>query len=149
MPYYQNYQSISDCHEFWFKRFIICLHLMTHMWVLLLHILIHVFQLPANWLDVFLYNKLYPLQNDANKCIIWIIILFSVSAVWLAIHELSPPTNFPQCPMKPTTNSLKSIITDQSIWSFAPDSINITTLPKIETKNSMPTDTKVCSTFKT
>ena len=29
----------------------------------LLCVLIHVFQLPANWLDVFLYNELYPPQN--------------------------------------------------------------------------------------
>ena len=40
------------------------------MWVQLLWVLMHVFQLPANWLDVFLYNELYPLQNDTNKYII-------------------------------------------------------------------------------
>ena len=32
-----------------------------------LHILIHVFQLPANWLNVFMYNELYPPRNDTNK----------------------------------------------------------------------------------
>ena len=40
------------------------------MWVQLLRVLMHVFQLPANWLDVLLYNELYPLRNDTNKYII-------------------------------------------------------------------------------
>ena len=41
-------ECISDRREFWFKRFIICLHCVTHMWVQLLHVLMHVFRLPAN-----------------------------------------------------------------------------------------------------
>ena len=49
---------------------LLCLHRMMRMWVQLLCILIHLFQLPANWLDVFLYNELYPPQNDANKYVI-------------------------------------------------------------------------------
>ena len=75
MPYDQNYRNISDRREFWFKRFIICLHRVTRMWVQLLCVLMHVFQLPANWLDVFLYNKLCPPRNDANKYVICIIII--------------------------------------------------------------------------
>ena len=37
------------------------------MWV---QLLLHVFQLPANWL-VLLYKESYPLQNDTNKYVIW------------------------------------------------------------------------------
>ena len=70
MPYDQNYRSISDRREFWFKKFIICLHCVTRMWDQLLRILIPVFQLPANWLAVFLYKELYPQRHDANKYII-------------------------------------------------------------------------------
>ena len=81
MPYVQNYRNISDRREFWFKRFIICLHRVTRMWVQLLCALIHVFQLPANWLDVFLYNELYPPRNEANKYVICNNFLFPVLTV--------------------------------------------------------------------